>query len=103
MQGVFSGTDLWHVDVLVEPWSDQRFSPFARHRRRPLPQHPQPEPGRRAVDTNAQASRRRGVGVRYYLTDRFVMSADYALYTAFVSDQKTTEYRAWTAGLAFFF
>ena len=28
VQGVFSGTDLWHVDVLIEPWSDQRISPF---------------------------------------------------------------------------
>ena len=29
------------------------------------------------------------VGVRYHLTDRFVLRADYALYTAFVSDQRT--------------
>ena len=28
VQGVFSGTDFWHVNLLVEPWSDQRFSPF---------------------------------------------------------------------------
>ena len=28
VQGVFSGTDLWHVDVLIEPWSDHRLSPF---------------------------------------------------------------------------
>ena len=28
VQGVFSGTDLWHLDLLAEPWSDQRFSPF---------------------------------------------------------------------------
>jgi hypothetical protein len=41
--------------------------------------------------------------VRYYLSERFVMSADYALYTAFLSDQRSTEYRAWTAGLSFFF
>ena len=41
--------------------------------------------------------------MRYYLTDRFVLRADYSLYTAFVSDQRTTEYRAWTAGLSFFF
>ncbi len=28
VQGVFSGTDLWHIDVLIEPWSDHRISPF---------------------------------------------------------------------------
>ena len=29
VQGVFSGTTLWHVNLQAEPWSDQRFSPFA--------------------------------------------------------------------------
>ena len=24
----FSGTDFWHVNLLAEPWSDQRLSPF---------------------------------------------------------------------------
>ena len=28
VQGVFSGTDLWHVNLLIEPWSDHRISPF---------------------------------------------------------------------------
>jgi len=41
--------------------------------------------------------------VRYYLTDRFVLQADYTLYTAFVSDQRSIEYRAATAGISFFF
>ena len=31
------------------------------------------------------------------------MSADYALYTAFLSDQRSTQYNAWTLGLSFFF
>jgi len=43
------------------------------------------------------------LGLRYYLTERFVMSADYSLYTAFISDQRSTEYKAWTLGLSFFF
>jgi hypothetical protein len=41
--------------------------------------------------------------LRYYLTDRFIARADYSLYTAFVGDSRTGEYRAWTLGLAFFF
>ena len=28
VQGVFSGTDFWHVNLLAEPWTDQRLSPF---------------------------------------------------------------------------
>jgi hypothetical protein len=32
-----------------------------------------------------------------------MLRADYAIYTAFVSDARSTEYRAVTAGLSFFF
>ncbi len=28
VQGVFSGTEFWHVNLNVEPWSDRRLSPF---------------------------------------------------------------------------
>ena len=42
-------------------------------------------------------------GARWYLTERFVLRADYTLYTAFVSDQRSQEFRAVTAGISFFF
>ena len=101
VQGVFSGTDFWHLNVLAEPWSDRRFSPFfgigvGKFRNFPN----QSLVG--ATATNAKLANA-GVGVRYYLSDRFVVRADYSLYTVFVNDAKTTEYRAFTAGLAFFF
>ncbi len=38
-----------------------------------------------------------------HITDRFIARADYTLYTAFVADTRSTEYRAWTLGLSFFF
>ena len=25
---MFSGTDFWHINLIAEPWSDQRLSPF---------------------------------------------------------------------------
>ena len=28
VQGVFSGTDFWHLNLIAEPWSDRRLSPF---------------------------------------------------------------------------
>ena len=101
VQGVFSGTTLWHVNLQAEPWSDQRFSPFAGigigrfHN----------IPNQSLVDfqpTNARMADAI-VGARWHLTDRFMLRADYAIYTAFVSDQRSTEYRAATAGLSFFF
>jgi uncharacterized protein YgiM (DUF1202 family) len=101
VQGVFSGTTLWHVNLQAEPWSDQRFSPFAgigigRFHNIPNQSLVSFQP------TNARMADAI-VGARYHLTDRFMVRVDYAIYTAFVSDQRSLEYRAATAGLSFFF
>ena len=101
VQGVFSGTSLWHVNLQAEPWSDQRFSPFAgigigRFHNIPNQSLVNFQP------TNAHLADAI-VGARYHLTDRFMIRVDYAIYTAFVSDQRSLEYRAATAGLSFFF
>ena len=101
VQGVFSGTTLWHVNVIAEPWSDQRISPFfgiGLGKFNNLPN--QSLVG--ALTTNAQLANAT-MGVRYYLTDRFMLRADYSLYTAFVSDQRSLEYHAASAGISFFF
>jgi len=101
VQGVFSGTDFWHVNVLSEPWSDQRISPFfgvglGKFKNIPNPSLVGASP------TDAQLANA-SFGVRYYLTERFVLRGDYTFYTAFVSDTRSLEYRAVTAGLSFFF
>ena len=101
VQGVFSGTDLWHGNLLAEPWSDRRLSPFlgigvGRFRNFPN----QTLVG--ATDTDANLANAT-FGVRWYLSERFVLRADYTLYTAFVSDQRAQEFRAVTAGISFFF
>ena len=101
VQGTFSGTDIWHVNLMTEPWSDQRLSPFFAigvGRFKNLPNQTLVS----ALPTDAKLSNA-SVGVRYYLTDRFIVRADYTLYTAFVGDTRTGEYRAKTIGLAFFF
>ena len=101
VQGVFSGTTLWHVNLQAEPWSDQRFSPFAGigiGRFHNIPNQSLVE----FQQTNARMADAI-VGARYHLTDRFMIRVDYAIYTAFVSDQRSIEYRAATAGLSFFF
>jgi uncharacterized protein YgiM (DUF1202 family) len=101
VQGVFSGTTLWHVNLQAEPWSDQRFSPFAGigvGRFHNIPNQSLVN----FQQTNARMADAI-VGARYHLTDRFMVRVDYAIYTAFVSDQRSLEYRAATAGLSFFF
>lgn len=101
VQGVFSGTDFWSLGLVSEPWSDRRFSPFAgigvgRFRNFPNLSLVDAQP----VSANTAHAM---VGIRWYLSERFVARADYTLHTVFVNDSKTQEYRSWTAGLAFFF
>jgi hypothetical protein len=101
VQGTFSGTDFWHVGLTSEPWSDQRLSPFFAIGVGRFDNFPnQTLVG--ATDTRANLAHAM-VGVRYYLSERFVLRADWSLYTAFVSDQRSQEFRAVTAGLSFFF
>ena len=101
VQGVFSGTNFWHVALHAEPWSDQRLSPFFGVGVGQFKNFPnQSLVG--AIVTDAKLAHAI-VGARYYLSERFVLRADWALYTAFVSDQRSTEYRAVTAGVSFFF
>ncbi|HEX7439809.1 MAG TPA: outer membrane beta-barrel protein, partial [Caldimonas sp.] len=91
----------WHINVLAEPWSDRRFSPFFGVGVGKFKNFPNLSLVG-ATTTDAKLANA-GVGVRYHLTDRFIVRADYSLYTAFLSDTRTTEYRAFTAGLSFFF
>lgn len=101
VQGVFSGTDYWHVNLNIEPWSDQRLSPalgVGLGRFKNIPNSSLVD----AAGTDAQLAVA-SAGLRYYLSERFVGRIDYSLYTAFVADTRSTEYRAVTLGLSFFF
>lgn len=101
VQGVFSGTTFWHVNLQSEPWSDQRISPFfaiGLGRFKNIPNASLVG----ALPTDAKLANA-SVGVRYYLSERFVLRADYGFYTAFLDDSRSGEYRALTGGLSFFF
>jgi hypothetical protein len=101
VQGVFSGTSFWNIGLMSEPWSNQRVSPFFEVGLGNFQNIPNASLVG-ATTTDAKLANAT-VGVRYYLTDRFVLRADYSIYTAFVSDTRSTEYRAITGGLSFFF
>jgi hypothetical protein len=101
VQGVFSGSDFWHGALTVEPWSDQRLSPsfavgLGKFKNIPNASLVSATP----TDANLGYA---NLALRWHLSDRFVARADYSLYTAFVSDQRSLEYRAFTLGLSFFF
>jgi uncharacterized protein YraI len=101
VQGSFSGTDFWHIGINAEPWSEQRLSPYLGigvGKFKNVPNQSLVD----ASTTNANLAHATA-GLRYYLSDRFVARVDYTLYTAFISDNDTTEYDAYTIGLSFFF
>jgi len=101
VQGVFSGSSLWQVNLLSEPWFNQRLSPFfgigvGRFLN---------VPNKSLVDnsvTNANMAQVM-LGARYHLSDRFVLRADWTLHSVFLSDERSAEYRAFAAGVSFFF
>ena len=101
VQGVFSGTTFWHVNLQLEPFSDQRISPFFAAGMGNFKNIPNTSLVS-AIPTDARLANA-SIGVRYYLTERFVLRADYSIYTAFLNDTRSGEYRALTGGLSFFF
>ena len=101
VQGVFSGTTFWHVNPQLEPFSDQRISPFFAAGMGNFKNIPNTSLVS-AIPTDARLANA-SIGVRYYLTERFVLRADYSIYTAFLNDTRSGEYRALTGGLSFFF
>ncbi len=101
VQGLYSGTDFWHLNLQAEPWSDKRLSPFFGIGLGKFKNMPN-DSLVGALTTNAKLADA-AIGVRYHLSDRFVVRADYTLYTAFVADTRSLEYRAFTLGLSFFF
>ena len=101
VQGVFSGTTFWHINLNAEPWNDKRISPFfgvGIGRFKNIPNASLVD----AVTTSANLANA-SVGLRYHISERFVARVDYTLYTAFLSDSRSAEYRAATAGISFFF
>jgi len=101
VQGVFSGTDLWHLNLLAEPWPDWRLEPFFGIGFGKLNNIPNASLiGATTSDAKlADAT----VGVQYHLGARFIARLDYTQYVAYISDSRIDQYRAITIGLGFFF
>jgi hypothetical protein len=101
VQGVFSGSTFWHIGLTSEPWSHLRWSPFFSIGLGKFSNVPN------ASLVNAtKASGKLGqatLGLRWHLNERFTARLDATLFTASLSDTRSTEYRSLTAGIGFFF
>jgi hypothetical protein len=101
VQGVFSGTDLWHVNLLAEPWSDWRLAPYLGVGIGRMVNIPNASLVG-ALRSNANLADAT-VGLRYRLSDRFLARVDYTQYLAYIADNRTDQYRAITIGVGFYF
>jgi Bacterial SH3 domain len=101
VQGVFSGSDFWHIGLTSEPWAHNRFSPFLSIGLGKFNNVPNASLVGATVASGklAQAT----LGLRWHLSERFTARLDATLYTASLSDIRSTEYRSLTAGIGFFF
>ncbi|HEX4586223.1 MAG TPA: SH3 domain-containing protein [Burkholderiaceae bacterium] len=103
VQGTFSGTDLWYVNLLVEPFSDWRQvpSPYVGVGIGRLNNFPNASLVGPATSNSRLADAT--VGLRYHLGRRFLARLDYTQYLAYIADNRTDQYRAVTIGFGFFF
>jgi Bacterial SH3 domain len=101
VQGLYSGTDYYSLNLQLEPWSDRAIAPhfgigFGRFNNLPNLSLVG------ALPTDAKLASAT-LGLRWTFARRFVARADYTLTTAYIDDSKSGEYRALHLGLAFTF
>jgi Bacterial SH3 domain len=99
--GDFSSSDLVNFNLLTQPFSQWRYSPFFTLGIGQITTTPS------LTLIQAQDSQdliaHVGVGIKMYLTRRFILRAEYKNYVAFGSDDNNEEFEEWKAGFAFFF
>jgi uncharacterized protein YgiM (DUF1202 family) len=101
VQGQYSGTNFWHLDLTMQPWAEQRVSPFFGIGLGRIDNVPNASLVG-AINTNSNSANAM-LGVRVHLTDRLVARADWTAYTSLLSSSQTAQFHAITAGLSFFF
>jgi hypothetical protein len=101
VSGTFSSTTLYHGNLLVMPIVSRRISPFftvgvGRF-------HNDPKDVLVDAEDTREWAANAGVGVRGYLTRRFLLRGDYRHYVAMVSDDNNEDFGEWSLGFSVFF
>jgi hypothetical protein len=99
--GEFASSTLLNLNLVSQPFPEWRFSPFFTLGVGHISTQPRVTLVR-AEDSN-DATAHVGLGLRVYLTRRFILRAEYKSYVAFSSDDDNEEFEEWQAGFAFFF
>jgi hypothetical protein len=101
VQGVYAGSTLYHINLQSQPYSDWRFAPFftigvGKFRNTPKVTLVS------ALETDSWEGNA-GIGVRYYITRRFMARADLLDHVVFIGDNRTESYKSYMGGFSFFF
>ena len=101
VEGVYSGSTLYHVNLQSQPYPDWRLAPFFAIGVGKF--NNIPKTTLVSAITTDSISANAGIGVRYYITRRFMARLDMMDYIVFIGDNRTDSYKAYTAGFSFFF
>lgn len=99
--GDYSSSEIVSLNLLSQPFSKWRYSPFFTLGLGQITTSPS------VTLIQAQDSQdliaHMGLGLKMYLSRRFIFRAEYKNYVGFSSDDDNEEFEEWKAGFAFFF
>ena len=101
VSGDFSSSRIVDLSLQVAPFSDNRFSPYFNLGFGHFKNEPK-APLINAVDTSATTAVV-GVGLRVYLTRRFIIRADFKDHVVMIDADRNEEFQQWLTGFSFFF
>ncbi len=99
--GNFSNGWMGSINVIHETWPDFRVSPFFTMGAGVV--HTAPKSTIVQGEDRTDQIGHAGAGLRFYLTRRFVLRAEFKSYVVFTSRNDNEEVEEWKAGFAFFF
>lgn len=99
--GRFSDSQMVNVNIVHMMYPDRRWSPFFTLGAGTI--HTEPKATLVATVDRRDSLAHAGVGLRTYLTRRFLFRAEYKTYVVFTSRDDNEEIREWKAGFSFFF
>ena len=99
--GRFSNSDMFNANIVHLFYADKRWSPFFTLGAGII--NTSPKATLVAAEDRSDSTVHAGLGIRTYLTRRFVFRAEYKSYVIFTSRDDNEEVGEWTAGFSFFF
>lgn len=101
VSGEYSSSVLANLNLVSHPFPEWRYSPFFTLGVGQI--QTQPNVTLIQAQDSQDLIAHMGLGLKIYLTRRFILRAEYKNYVAFSSDDDNEEFEEWKAGFAFFF